>query len=234
MSEKKNQTSAPSKQSASGSAGGFMAANGKKLALVGSAVLLILLGVLFYFTLYIPLFVEPREEKATVAMFRAEEYFRKDSVRLALNGDGQNLGFLGVISRHSGTKAANLAYFYAGSCYLKMDSTAKAIEYLSKFSTSSKGVQARAYKLLGDAYGDSGKNKEALDAYKKAARHFEKDEVNSPDYLFLAAYFADQVMQDSKEAIALYEEIREKYPRSQQSYDAEKYLARLGVYQSPN
>jgi tetratricopeptide (TPR) repeat protein len=115
-----------------------------------------------------------------------------------------------------------------------MDSTAKAIEYLSKFSTSSKGVQARAYKLLGDAYGDSGKNKEALDAYKKAARHFEKDEVNSPDYLFLAAYFADQVMQDSKEAIALYEEIREKYPRSQQSYDAEKYLARLGVYQSAN
>jgi hypothetical protein len=50
----------------------------------------------------------------------------------------------------------------------------------------------------------------------------------------MAAFLADQVLQDTKEAIALYEEIREKYPRSQQSYDAEKYLARLGIYQSTN
>jgi TolA-binding protein len=105
---------------------------------------------------------------------------------------------------------------------------------LEKFSTASKGVQARAYKLLGDAYADSGKNSDALAAYKNAAYHFEKDEVNSPDYLFTAAYFADQVMNNTKEAIALYEEVREKYPRSQQSYDAEKYLARLGIYQSAN
>ncbi|MFN5345213.1 MAG: tetratricopeptide repeat protein, partial [Bacteroidota bacterium] len=92
--------------------------------------------------------------------------------------------------------------------------------------------QARAYKLLGDAFGDSGKNQEALEYYKKAGHYFEKDEVNSPDYLFMAAYFADQVMKDNAEAIALYEEIRSKYPRSQQSFDAEKNLARLGVYSS--
>jgi hypothetical protein len=48
----------------------------------------------------------------------------------------------------------------------------------------------------------------------------------------MAAYFADQVMKDNAEAIALYEEIRSKYPRSQQSFDAEKNLARLGVYSS--
>jgi tetratricopeptide (TPR) repeat protein len=208
----------------------FWSTYSKPLSLVS---LIIVVAVAGWFA-YQQLYQQPRENKALEAMFRAEEYYRKDSASLALNGDGQNLGFLKVIDRFSGTDAANLAHFYAGSCYLKLGDNAKAIDFLKKFSTSSKGVQARAYKLLGDAYGDSGKNAEALDAYKQAARHFEKDEVNSPEYLFMAAYFADQVMQNSKEAIALYEEVREKYPRSQQSYDAEKYLARLGVYQSAN
>ena len=172
----------------------------------------------------------PREKKAIEAMFRAEDYYRQDSASLALNGDGQNIGFLKVIERYSGTNAANLACFYAGSCYIKLNDNVKAVEYLKKFSTDSKLLQARAYKLIGDAYGDSGKNAEALEYYKKAGRHFEKDEVNSPEYLFAAAYFADQVMKDTKEATSLYEEIRSKYPRSQQSYDADKYLAKMGVY----
>lgn len=172
----------------------------------------------------------PREKKATEAMFRAEDYYRQDSAMLALNGDGQNQGFLKIISRFSGTEAANLACFYAGSCYIKLNDNKKAVEYLKKFSTGSSLLQARAYKLLGDAYGDDGLNTEALNFYKKAGHHFEKDEVNSPEYLFTAAYFADQVMKDTQEAKALYEEIRAKYPRSQQSYDAEKYLAKLGVY----
>ena len=174
----------------------------------------------------------PKEKKAVEALFRAEEYYRKDSIALALNGDGQNLGFIKLIEKHNGTQAANLACFYAGSCYLKIGDNAKAITYLEKFSSDSKITQARAYKLLGDAFGDSGKNKEALEYYKKAGHYFEKDEVNSPDYLFMAAYFADQVMKDNAVAIALYEEIRSKYPRSQQSFDAEKNLARLGVYSS--
>ena len=174
----------------------------------------------------------PKEKKAVEALFRAEEYYRKDSIALALNGDGQNLGFIKLIEKHNGTQAANLACFYAGSCYLKIGDNAKAITYLEKFSSDSKITQARAYKLLGDAFGDSGKNKEALEYYKKAGHYFDKDEVNSPDYLFMAAYFADQVMKDNAEAIALYEEIRSKYPRSQQSFDAEKNLARLGVYSS--
>ncbi|MFZ9695311.1 MAG: tetratricopeptide repeat protein [Chitinophagaceae bacterium] len=202
----------------------------KVITLVAGIIIVAIAGWYSYQEFY----QAPREKKAVEAMFRAEDYYRQDSVALALNGDGQNLGFLTIINRYGGTKAANLANFYAGSCYLKLNENAKAIDYLKKFSTDSKLLQARAYKLLGDAYGDSGKNAEALSYYKKAGNHFEKDEVNSPEYLFMAAYFAEQVMKDSKQAIEIYEEIRTKFPRSQQSYDAEKYLARLGVYSSKN
>ena len=197
-----------------------------------SLAALIIIFIVGAWYAYQEFYQSPKEKKAVEALFRAEEYYRKDSIALALNGDGQNLGFIKLIEKHNGTQAANLACFYAGSCYLKIGDNAKAITYLEKFSSDSKITQARAYKLLGDAFGDSGKNKEALEYYKKAGHYFDKDEVNSPDYLFMAAYFADQVMKDNAEAIALYEEIRSKYPRSQQSFDAEKNLARLGVYSS--
>jgi tetratricopeptide (TPR) repeat protein len=174
----------------------------------------------------------PKEEKAAEAMFKAEEYYRIDSVNLALNGDGQYDGFLRVMSKYSGTDAANIAEFYTGSCYLKLNENEKAVKYLKKFSTSSKPIQAKAYKLLGDAYADLGKNSDALNYYKKAAHHFESDVVASADALFMAAYFADRVMKNPNEAISLYKELKEKFPGTEQGRDADNYLAQLGVYNS--
>ena len=71
---------------------------------------------------------------------------------------------------------------------------------------------------MGDAYADLGKNADALDYYKKAARHFEKDEANSAEALFLAAYLADRVLKNQKEAIDLYKELKEKYPKNTTGY----------------
>jgi len=173
---------------------------------------------------------KPKEEKATDAMFRAEEYFRMDSVNLALNGDGQSLGFLKVIDKYGGTDAGNLACYYAGVCYLKLDNNQNAVKYLKKFSTDSKPVKARVYKLLGDANGDMGHGSEAVDYYKKAAHTFEEDKDNSAEALFLAAYLTDRVLKNSKEAIELYKELKEKYPTTSQGVDADNYLAQLGVY----
>lgn len=198
----------------------------KPITIVSAAVILIVGG----WYVYQNFFKKPKEEKAAEAMFKAEEYYRIDSVSLALNGDGQHDGFLKIMSKYGGTKAANLAEFYAGSCYIKLNDNEKAVKYLKKFSSGSKSVQARAWKLLGDAYADLGKNSDALSYYKKAGHHFEEDETNAPEYLFYAAFLADRVLKDSKQAIDIYKEIKEKYPRSQQAFEADKYLAQLGVY----
>jgi len=198
----------------------------KPIIVVGAALILLVVG----FFGYKNFIQEPKEQKAADALFKAEEYWRQDSINLALNGDGQNLGFLKVISRYGGTDAGNLAKFYAGACYIKLDDNANAIKYLKDFSTDAKQVQQRAYKLLGDASADLGKNAEALDYYKKAARHFKEDQQNSSEALFLAAYLADRVMKNQKEAIALYKELKEKYPNTRYGVDADNYLAQLGVY----
>lgn len=204
----------------------FWAKYSKLILGVGTALIL---GVGGFFV-YKNFFQKPKEEKAVEAMFKAEAYYRLDSVNLALNGDGQYMGFLKIISRYSGTETANLASFYAGSCYVKLDDNANAIKYLKKFSTEAKQIQQRAYKLLGDASADLGKNADALAYYKKAARHFEEDQASSAEALFMAAYLADRVLKNKKEAITLFTELKEKYPRTQQGFEADNYLAQLGVY----
>jgi len=202
-----------------------------KPVMVVSTILILAIGGWY---LYKEFVVKPKETKAAEAIFKAEEYYRMDSVNLALNGDGQNQGLLKIIDKYGSTKAGKLAQFYTGSCYLKLNDNEKAVKHLKKFSTGSKPVQARAYKLLGDAYADMGKNADALSYYKRAARHFEDDEANSPEYFFIAAYLADKVMKDQKEAISLYKELKEKYPNSNQAREAENYLAQLGVYTTDN
>jgi tetratricopeptide (TPR) repeat protein len=152
-----------------------------------------------------------------------------DSLQKALNGDGISLGFVKVADKFGGTKMGNLAKFYAGDCYLRTGDFAKAAKYLEEFSTPSKQVQARAYKLLGDANAELGKNDEAISYYKKAANYFTDDNANSAEYLFFAAALSEKTGK-TKEAIALYQELKDKFPGTQQSSEADKYLAKLGVY----
>lgn len=226
MAEKKNVKEAQPADEVVVKAKDFWSRYSKIILGVGTALILLVGG----FFVYKNLIQKPKEEKAADAMFKAEEYFRKDSVNLALNGDGQNPGFLRIISKYGGTDAANLAHFYAGSCYIKLDDNANAVKHLKKFSSDAKQIQQRAYKLLGDASADLGNNAEALDYYKKAGRHFAEDQANSAEALFLAAFFADRVMKNQKEAIALYKELKEKFPRTQHGFEADNYLAQLGVY----
>lgn len=226
MAEKKPVPDVDKSQVVIAKAQDFWQKNSKIISVV-FVVVILGIGGYFGYKYYIQ---NPKEEKAIDASFKAEEYYRMDSVRLALNGDGQNLGFLRIIDKYGGTRAGNLAKFYAGVLYLKLDDNVNAIKYLKKFSTSSKPLKARVYKLLGDASGDLGKHADAVDYYKKAAHTFEEDKDNSAEALFLAAYMSDRVLKNQKQAIDLYKELKEKYPQTSQGIDAENYLAQLGVY----
>ncbi|HXO77375.1 MAG TPA: tetratricopeptide repeat protein [Puia sp.] len=199
---------------------------GKQLSIALAAIILVVGG----FFAYRNMVSEPNEKKASEAMFRAEEYYRMDSARLALNGDQVNAGFLKIISNYGSTKAGKLANFYAGSCYLKMGDFNNAVKYLKDFSSPVQQLQERAYGLLGDAYSEQNKKEEAAEQYKKAGTYFEKDELFSPEYLFRSGYLYES-MGKTQDAIAMYKIIKDKYPASQRGAEVDKYLARLGVTQ---
>ncbi|MBO9660143.1 MAG: tetratricopeptide repeat protein [Chitinophagaceae bacterium] len=226
MSDKIQATGVEQSEVAVAKAQDFWTKNSKLILGVGTGLLVAVAG----FWAYKHFVVAPKEQKAVEAMFKAEDYFRMDSASKALNGDGQYPGFLKVISEYGGTKAGNLAHYYAGSCYVKLDDNQNAVKYLKDFSTDAKQIQQRAYKLLGDAYADLGQSKEALENYKKAAHHFEEDQTASAEALFMAAYLAGSVIKDQKEAIALFTELKQKFPLTQQGFEADKYLATLGQY----
>jgi predicted negative regulator of RcsB-dependent stress response len=194
-----------------------------KQILIGIAVLILVAGGFFGYNYFVS---APNEKKASEAMRYAEEYFRQDSVKLALEGDNLNPGFLKIISKYSGTKAGNLAHFYAGSCYLKLGDFKNAVKHLEDFSTSELLVKARAKSLLADADSELGQKEEAAKLYKEAGTTFEKDDFYSPQYLFRAGYLYESIGKNN-EAIEVYKMIKEKYPQYKE-YDIDKYLGRLG------
>jgi tetratricopeptide (TPR) repeat protein len=172
--------------------------------------------------------VKPKETKAQEAIFKAEQYFAIDSLQKALNGDGRNKGFLYIINNYKGTASANMAHYYAGVCYLKLGDAAKAISHLKNFKTNAKQVQMMAYGCLGDAYSETNKKTDAVEAYKKASTTFEDDEATSAEYLFRAALLSE-VMGKNEQAIELYRSLKEKYPNSPRGIQADKYLYRLHI-----
>lgn len=197
----------------------------KKL-IIGIAVAIIV--VVGGWLLYKNMILKPKEERAAEAMFKAEEYFRNDSLAVALNGDGQNKGFLYVIKNFDGTKAANLAHFYSGVIYLKTHDFNNAVKQLKDFSTESKQIQMIAYGRLGDAYSELGKKDEAVDYYKKAGKEFEADQFNSSEFLFRAGYLLESMGKNS-DAIELYKQIKEKFPKTEKGFSIDKYIFRLSV-----
>lgn len=206
----------------------FWTKYGKITTIIAVAIIILGGGYLAYKYLV----KEPKEQKAAEAIWRAEQYFAQDSLQKALKGDGQAAGFEKIASQYSGTDAGELANFYAGAISLQLGDNNKAIKYLKDFNTDAHQIQARAYKLLADAYANAGKNSDALDNYKKAANEFETDKANSSEYLIMAAYFADRVMNDKKQAEELYKEVKKKYPGSSASDEADRYLAQMGVYKT--
>lgn len=186
---------------------------------------IVLIGGFFGYT---ELYQKPREAKAADAMFMAEKYFANDSSNFVLNGDGQNKGVLYIIKEFRGTKAANLAKYYAGISYFRMNDFNKSIDYLKDFSTDAKQIQAVAYGTLGDAYSSLNKVDEAVSHYKKAGEYFPEDEAISSEYLFRAAAFLE-LNNKTDEAIEIYTKIKNEYPKSEKGIMADKYINRLKI-----
>ncbi len=203
---------------------GFWEKNQKQITYIGGAVVLLLAGW-FAYRYFV---AEPNEQKASDAIVKAQQYFAVDSLNKALNGDGVTKGFLKIAKDYSGTAAGNLAKYYAGVCYIKQDDFKNAEKFLSDFSTSDTYIQARAYSLLGDALSSQNKYADAVEKYKKAATMNEYDETFNAENLYRAGKLLESQLNKSKEAIELYKQIRDNYPRSPRGFSIDKELARLG------
>ncbi|KYG81666.1 tetratricopeptide repeat protein [Roseivirga ehrenbergii] len=166
-----------------------------------------------------------KNDSAQADMFQAQYYFEQDSLDLALNGDGRNLGFLSIIDIYGGTEAANLSNYYVGAIYLKEQKFQLALDHLKDFSSSEELIQARAYKLTGDAYMELGNFSDAASQYEKAASTAD-DDAFSPAYL-LKASLAYEKQGDLKAAIKPLDDIIKNHFGTAEYASARKHKARL-------
>jgi tetratricopeptide (TPR) repeat protein len=166
-----------------------------------------------------------KNAEAQEEMFQAVYYFEADSIGLALNGDGNNYGFLDIISLYSGTDASNLSNFYTGAIYMRLKDFNNAIRYLNDFKSNDFLLQARSYSLIGDAHMELDDFEKASNYFKKAALHKANKDF-SPYYLNKYA-LALELKGDLKEAINANDKIISEYKSSVLFQESQKQKARL-------
>ena len=143
----------------------------------------------------------------------AERYLEKDSISLALNGDGQYPGFLDIIDEYSMTKTAKLAHHYAGICHLRLGQYDEAITHLKKFKGKDKVITAMNLGLIGDAY--------YIKASEKNANNF-----TTPLFIFKAGMMAEELKKYDK-AEELFTTIKREYRSSAEFRNIDKYIGRV-------
>ncbi|MCX6241300.1 MAG: tetratricopeptide repeat protein [Bacteroidetes bacterium] len=190
-------------------------------------LILIFLGVIIVVVLgffgFKRFYLAPREKEAESQMFMAQKYFEQDSLKKALNGDGQYLGFLSIIDEYGMTKSANLSHYYAGVSYLKLGQFDNAISQLKKFSAGDQVIGPLAKGALGDAYVETNDIQKGIGCYIEAAEKG-KNEFISP-YFYMKAAMGYTELSDFQNALKMYKKIKDEYPRSNEGRDIERYIA---------
>ena len=194
--------------------------NQKTLTTIVAGILIAIAAVFAYFNYYL----KPLEVEAQEQMWSAQKYFEADSFKLALNGDGNQLGFLDILDDYSATKAGNISNYYAGISYLHLGQYDEAIDYLTSFSSDDMLVNAIAIGATGDAYMEKDNVEEAVSYYLKAADSNE-NEFTTPIYLQKAGV-AYEMLEKYADALEVYEQIKKDYKKSQEGRNIDKYITR--------
>ena len=189
-----------------------------------SIVLAIVIGFSGFFA-YDRFYVQPKENNAATEMYNAESNFGQSKFQEALDGDEQFAGFLEIIDSYGGTKAANLAEYYAGICYLRLGDAESAIEHLDNFSSDDEILAPLAKAAIGDAFSELGQNEEALSYYVKAAE-LRTNDFTTPIFLMKAGNAA-YTLGDYDNALELYTRIKNEFESSKEGQKIDKYIARV-------
>ena len=197
----------------------FFNENGKLLGGVLAGLVVVALAAFFWFKFA----YQPAVAEAEGQMALAEQNFRAADYEVALNGDGNVLGFAQILDEY-GAKAGKAAYLYAGVCELQLGNYEEAVSYLKAYKGKDAILKARALACIGDAY-------VGLEDYETALNYFEKaaavvDNMFAAGYLLKAGLVAEKLGQNEK-ALEYYELIKDQYTNSPEGYEIDKYIGRL-------
>lgn len=199
----------------------FFERHSKIIIGVLGALALVAIG---YFV-YLKTVLEPKSEKAFIEMAQADEYFKQDSVLLALKGSpGSFQGYEQIIENYGGTKGGNIARYKAGVAYYRLGDFASAVSSLEKFETEDEVLTAQKNGMIGNALVESGKLEEGLPYYIKAAEATNLEAVQTL-YYTKAGKLAIQLNKNA-DALKYFQILADKYPNAGGG-EVDKFIERL-------
>ena len=200
--------------------------NQNKILGLVAIISIIVIGVFAYSKLI----KEPKESSAFNKMYFAQKKFdeavliNNDSIyNIALNGDDLNMGMLQIIDEFGGTNAANLAHYYSGIMYLKMNDYPNSIKYLSEFSSDDILLSSLATGSIGDAFAELNQFDDAFDYYVKASKS--NNNYSSPMYLFKAGIVAMRLNKFNR-AEEYFSIIKQDYPNSTEAKNIDAFISK--------
>ena len=170
-------------------------------------ILVIILAILAFNRFYL----QKRNAEASAQIVQPIHWFMQGdtaSLKLALEGDGENDGFLDIASGYKITKTSNTANYYAGLTYLKLGQKEDAMEYLKKFKKKEDVLWYACQATIGDLYDEQGDESKAISYYEKAAKG--KDPYFTPIALFKLGQMYER-KGDWKKALDAYETIEKDF-----------------------
>ena len=194
----------------------FFIENKKALSTAGIA--LIAIAAIYFF--YQNVVVEKASAEAKENIWKAEEFMSKDSLKLAMNGNKDFMGFEEIAQEYSNTDEGNLAHYYSAVLSIKRKKYDEAIEQLEDFDADGKMMPHLKNGLLGDCYSELKDSDKAIKKYVSAAKGAGNILV-SPYFLTKAAILSEQ-NGDFESAIKYYEEINAQYYTDPAKHATEK------------
>lgn len=195
-----------------------------KNIIIGAAIAVILaigLGFAYYY------YSQSQERRAQELMGVAETYFLNGNYEAALTGSEQDftVGFEQIANNYSGTKAGNLALYYAAVSEYKLGNTEQALEYMREFEVPEgiMGVAPLSFKAV--LLTETGNHEKAAETYVQAAELDENDVTTPYNYLEAANAYNDAGNTELARNYA--QRVVNEYPNSPQVAEAERLLGRL-------
>lgn len=185
----------------------------------------IVVAVVLYLLLIKPA-LQNRERNAAADAFKAEYWFDQGKYELALNGSDSLdfIGFAELSSTNKGTKACNLAKYYAGICCLNLGKYDEALDYFKSYKGKDEFTRPLNEMLKGDAEWELENEAAALKHYEKAAKMCKDNFVVAPTALYKAGRVC-LAMGDNDKALSFFKKIKSDYPESTEWTTIDRYIA---------
>ena len=185
-------------------------------------ILVLVLAILAFNRFYL----QKKNAEASAQIVQPIQWYMQGdtaSLNMALEGDGENDGFLDIASSYKLTKTTNTANYYAGLTYLKLGKKDEAMDYLKKFKQKEDVLWYACQATIGDLYDDQGDEANAISYYEKAAKG--KDPLFTPIALFKLGQMYER-KGDWNKALAAYETIEKDFYNEYNKMSVAQYTER--------